>query len=350
MKKLLLPIIISSVLISSVSNAATEEQIKDVINKNQSVLFSNQASKDWGDTPTFVKMLTTRINVKNKSEGLSPFNILWLEKVIATPKTYGLSQEDQDWINRQIKEAKDNKSIYWLPSGLSVENVKPVDITPTKTVEQQTSVSVPVVSKSSSIDKSISADVSVSKKSPESTNNPTSESKPAETKSSSVETPKSSSVETEKPIPVPESTPVKIVETKKPEPIIEKSIPLDIDKKVSVPEIKPVSQKKKEVSDDIKLPLEKATLIRNKKELQELREHRNQEIENQNLNIDKELMVNKKTNTMPPLIGSEVDKNSTNGMFYLFVSIKLFILSLITTFIFSIFTRKNKKTNIKELK
>lgn len=354
MRKLLLPIMISSFLISSVANAATEQEVKDVINKNESVLFADQKAKEWGDTPDFVKLLASRINVKNKDEGLSPFNIFWLEKVNQDPKTYQLSQEDQKWISDKIEEAKNNKSSFWYPNGLSIAENSSI---PVKEPVKESPPSIP-----STEEKQITTsdkNVPVTK---ENDNSSLTEKKPLDLKveeNKSITSPvvnKESEKMLNPPTVAPDNT-EKSLSWGEDKNIENKSVS---DEKPSLPpkekeEVK-VSKKETEVkkpivdkkeSSDLKnetsLPLEKATVSKNKADfVKKQNTVKNDNIKESEKNNDAVVSQSKISENTVKATDLN-DDNKVNAFWYFIVLSKLVILSFLSAVTYSLVSRKKIK-------
>lgn len=348
MRKLLLPIIISSVLMSSFANAATEEQIKEVIDKNESALFKDQSAKEWGDTPAFIKLLTSKINVRNKNEGLSPFNVIWLKKVNQDPKNYQLSEIDQKWISQKIKEAEDNKSSFWYPNGLTIV----VSATPPivkneekpseeKSFEEKPSDDVKAVDEKESTENADKNAVEATK--------PVSENK-EEAKTPPVASAENSPTDKEiKETKESVSEPV-IKEDKKTEEVI-KDTPVMKKEKTESPKViesvKPESKKSDTIAlnkdiknEDVKiestLPLEKATVSKNKSDFVKSK---------QAPVIVEESPLAKNGNNIETIKNEPViiDNTQNKSVSYLMVILQLLGLSFVSALVYSLVSRKKVK-------
>ena len=371
MKKLLLPIMISSILISSVANAATEQEVKDIINKNEKTLFTDQKAKEWGDTPDFVRLLTSRINVKNKSEGLSPFNIFWLEKVNEDPKTYQLSSQDQKWISDKISQAKDNKSSFWYPNGLSIVetpvSVKEIVVNPEPEVKSEDLTehkdATPVHVKENTDVKNSSSELNpgkntdstkdlviVEKEKPNVVENiKDNQSPPVVSKSENNSVKELSWGETANPTQANDGK-NDVVNTKENTSLV-KDIPSPVLKEVEPPKlVKKETENNKSENKSMKktelpvskptssLPLEKATVSKNKSDFSK---KENKVKEEQKVDIvpkTNNTLVKENINVEMPAENKEL-----NTLWYISVMLKLIVLSFISAMSYSLISRKKVK-------
>lgn len=337
---------------SSFANAATEEQIKEVIDKNESALFKDQSAKEWGDTPAFIKLLTSKINVRNKNEGLSPFNVIWLKKVNQDPKNYQLSEIDQKWISQKIKEAEDNKSSFWYPNGLTIaesetspvvkneekpsDDVKVIDKKETPVVQNTENNSEAAEKNAIEATKSVSETKEEPKKEDTPTppiasvDNSQTDKEVKETKesvSSPVITQDKKAEEVRKDTPVvkdekPEAT--KVVEKVKPES--EKSDTTTLSKNL----------KNEDVKIESTLPLEKATVSKNKADFVTTKqspvvEEKSPVTKNGN---------NTETTKNEPVV---IENTQTRPISYLIVILQLLGLSFVSALVYSLASRKKVK-------
>lgn len=139
MRKLISAAIICSVLASPFAFSESE----DNTNFNPySEVWKNQDSKEWGDTPLFVKTLVMRISDvydKDKKENMvSPFSVIWLQQVLKEPKKYNLTKEDQDWIKTALVRSAEKGSDQWRPVVNQDQNIQESkDIPIVKSVENK---------------------------------------------------------------------------------------------------------------------------------------------------------------------------------------------------------------------
>lgn len=139
MRKLISAAIICSVLASPFAFSESE----DNTNFNPySEVWKNQDSKEWGDTPLFVKTLVMRISDvydKDKKENMvSPFSVIWLQQVLKEPKKYNLTKEDQDWIKTALVRSAEKGSDQWRPVVNQDQNIQEnKDIAIAKSVENK---------------------------------------------------------------------------------------------------------------------------------------------------------------------------------------------------------------------
>ncbi|HCJ8468552.1 TPA: hypothetical protein NV714_002306 [Escherichia coli] len=139
MRKLLSAAIICSILASPFAFSESEENT----NFNPySEVWKNQDSKEWGDTPLFVKTLVMRISDvydKDKKENLvSPFSVIWLQQVLKEPKKYNLTKEDQDWIKTTLVSSAEKGSDQWRPVVNQDQNIQDnKDIVIAKSIENK---------------------------------------------------------------------------------------------------------------------------------------------------------------------------------------------------------------------
>lgn len=139
MRKLISAAIICSVLASPFAFSESEENT----NFNPySEVWKNQDSKEWGDTPLFVKTLVMRISDvydKDKKENMvSPFSVIWLQQVLKEPKKYNLTKEDQDWIKTALVRSAEKGSDQWRPVANQDQNIQEnKDIAIAKSVENK---------------------------------------------------------------------------------------------------------------------------------------------------------------------------------------------------------------------
>lgn len=85
-----------------------------VISANSKV-WDNPESKEWLDTPMFVRMMVKRIKDVSTSKDSSPFSLIWLKEIAKSPQDYDLSESDLVWVNNMIKETEKNKKDEWRP-------------------------------------------------------------------------------------------------------------------------------------------------------------------------------------------------------------------------------------------
>lgn len=139
MRKLISAAIICSVLASPFAFSESEENT----NFNPySEVWKNQDSKEWGDTPLFVKTLVMRISDvydKDKKENMvSPFSVIWLQQVLKEPKKYNLTKEDQEWIKTALIRSAEKGSDQWRPVVNQNQNIQEnKDIAIAKSVENK---------------------------------------------------------------------------------------------------------------------------------------------------------------------------------------------------------------------
>lgn len=139
MRKLISAAIICSVLASPFAFSESE----DNTNFNPySEVWKNQDSKEWGDTPLFVKTLVMRISDvydKDKKENMvSPFSVIWLQQVLKEPKKYNLTKEDQDWIKTALVRSAEKGSDQWRPVVNQDQNIQEnKDIAIAKSIENK---------------------------------------------------------------------------------------------------------------------------------------------------------------------------------------------------------------------
>ena len=139
MRKLISAAIICSVLASPFAFSESE----DNTNFNPySEVWKNQDSKEWGDTPLFVKTLVMRISDvydKDQKENMvSPFSVIWLQQVLKEPKKYNLTKEDQDWIKTALVRSAEKGSDQWRPVVSQDQNIQEnKDIAIAKSVENK---------------------------------------------------------------------------------------------------------------------------------------------------------------------------------------------------------------------
>lgn len=85
-----------------------------VVSVNSKV-WDNPESKEWLDTPMFVRMMVKRIKDVSTSKDSSPFSLIWLKEIAKSPQDYDLSESDLAWVNNMIKETEKNKKDEWRP-------------------------------------------------------------------------------------------------------------------------------------------------------------------------------------------------------------------------------------------
>lgn len=343
MRKLLLPIIISSVLMSSFANAATEEQIKEVIDKNESTLFKDQSAKEWGDTPAFIKLLTSKINVRNKNEGLSPFNVIWLKKVNQDPKNYQLSEIDQKWISQKIKETEDNKSSFWYPNGLTIaeSQTPPIVKVEEKPAEEKPSDDVKAVDEKESSESAGKNAVEATKSVSENKEEP----KKEDTLIPPIASVDNSQAAKEiKEIKESASQPI-VTQDKKAEEV-KKDTPVVKDEKSETPKVveKVKSESKKsdtitsdkDVNIESTLPLEKATVSKNKADFVKSK---------QTPVVIEEPPIAKNGNNIETIKNAPVIIENTQNrpVSYLMVILQLLGLSFVSALVYSLVSRKKIK-------
>lgn len=94
-----------------------------VISANSKV-WDNPESKEWLDTPMFVRMMVKRIKDVSTSKDSSPFSLIWLKEIAKSPQDYDLSESDLVWVNNMIKETEKNKKDEWRP--VEIESSSPL--------------------------------------------------------------------------------------------------------------------------------------------------------------------------------------------------------------------------------
>lgn len=173
MRKLIPAVIICSILASPLAFSENDAKSFDPY----STIWKDPQSKEWGDTPEFVKLLVTRIssvysNGQSSADKntVSPFSVIWLQQVLKEPEKYKLSSEDQSWIKTTLIRSAEKGSDEWRPYSEPVKEVavaeeKAVVAPEPVAVVEQTVVALPepVVSNAETLTPAVSKDVNVVK-------------------------------------------------------------------------------------------------------------------------------------------------------------------------------------------